>query len=81
MHELDDGRHEKQIGGATSKNEWSRFRWMELADLVFEVGKTELMEDEEGATPGKMVYRRRVWKRDAEAVKDIAIWKMDSMDV
>ncbi|KAL9625976.1 MAG: hypothetical protein Q9204_007682, partial [Flavoplaca sp. TL-2023a] len=22
MHELDDGRHEKQIGGATSKNEW-----------------------------------------------------------
>ncbi|KAI4250955.1 MAG: hypothetical protein L6R42_008557 [Xanthoria sp. 1 TBL-2021] len=80
MHELDDGRHEKQMGGATSAREWSRIRWMELADLLFEIGRTELMEDEEG-TPGKMSYRRKVWKRDAEAVKDIAIWKMDSMDV
>lgn len=56
---------------------------MQLADLVFEAGRPELMadDDEEEGTPRKMSYRRKVWKRDAEAVKDIAIWKMDSMDV
>ncbi|KAI4231374.1 MAG: hypothetical protein LQ349_005656 [Xanthoria aureola] len=83
MHELDDGTHEKQIGGATSAREWSRIRWMQLADLVFEAGRPELMadDDDEEGTPGKMSYRRKVWKRDGEAVKDIAIWKMDSMEV
>ncbi|KAL8705694.1 MAG: hypothetical protein Q9201_001214 [Fulgogasparrea decipioides] len=79
MHELDDGRHEAKIGGATSACEWSKLRWMELADLVFEVGRVELMEDSDN--PGKMSYRRKVWKRDREAVKDIEIWKMDSLDV
>ncbi|KAL8783438.1 MAG: hypothetical protein Q9213_004638 [Squamulea squamosa] len=79
MHELDDGRHEKHIGNATSAREWSKIRWMELADLVFEAGRTELMDDPEN--PGKMSYRRKVWKRDQEAVKDIEIWKMDSLDV
>ncbi|KAL8667167.1 MAG: hypothetical protein Q9168_007312 [Polycauliona sp. 1 TL-2023] len=78
MHELDDGQHEKQISGATSAREWTKIRWMGLADLVFETGRTELMEDEE---EGKMSYRRKVWKSNLEAVKDVAIWKMDSMDV
>ncbi|KAL8860715.1 MAG: hypothetical protein Q9178_002745 [Gyalolechia marmorata] len=79
MHELDDGRHEKHIGGTTSVRGWSKMRWMELAGLLFEVGTTELMEEEE--MPGKMSYRRKVWKRDAEAVKDIDIWRLDSLDV
>ncbi|KAL8724381.1 MAG: hypothetical protein Q9181_006852 [Wetmoreana brouardii] len=79
MHELDDGRHEAKIGGASSACEWSKLRWMELADLVFEVGRVELVEEPDN--PGKMRYRRKVWKRDREAVKDIEIWKMDSLDV
>ncbi|KAL8730381.1 MAG: hypothetical protein Q9166_004146 [cf. Caloplaca sp. 2 TL-2023] len=79
MHELDDGRHEKHIGSATSAREWTKVRWMELADLLFETGKTELMDDPDN--PGKMSYRRNVWKQDRKAVKDIEIWKMDSLDV
>ncbi|KAL8692636.1 MAG: hypothetical protein Q9218_002369 [Villophora microphyllina] len=79
MHELDDGRHEKQIGGSTSAREWSKIRWMELADLLFEAGKVEPIEDPDA--PGKMSYRRSVRKRDREAVKDVAIWKMDSFDI
>ncbi|KAL8993700.1 MAG: hypothetical protein Q9169_006147 [Polycauliona sp. 2 TL-2023] len=83
MHELDEeGRHEKQIGGATSISEWGRVRWIELADLVFELGRVELVEDEEEEEEqGKIKYRRKVGKRDLEAVKDVAIWTMDSMDV
>lgn len=79
MHELDDGRHEKHIGSATPAREWSKIRWFELADLVFEAGKVEPVEDPE--TPGKMSYRRQARKRDREAVKDIDIWKMDSLDI
>lgn len=79
MHEVDDGRHEEQMGGPTSARAGQKIRWIELADLLFEMGKTELMDDPEN--PGKMRYRRRVWKQNREAVKDIAIWKMDSLDV
>ncbi|KAL8949847.1 MAG: hypothetical protein Q9222_004087 [Ikaeria aurantiellina] len=79
MHEMDDGRHEKHIGSSTSAREWSKIRYMQLADLLFEAGKVELMEDPE--QPGKMAYRRRAWKQSLEAVKDVAIWKMDSLDV
>ncbi|KAI4258619.1 MAG: hypothetical protein LQ352_001154 [Teloschistes flavicans] len=79
MHELDDGKHEKIIGSSTSAREWSKIRWMELADLLFEIGKVEPTEDPD--SPGKMSYRRSVRKRDREAVKDVDIWRMDSLDI
>ncbi|KAL8712096.1 MAG: hypothetical protein Q9220_003530 [cf. Caloplaca sp. 1 TL-2023] len=79
MHEIDDGRHEKAIGSSTSAREWSKIRWMQLADLLFEAGEVELMEDPD--QPGKMAHRRHVQKQSLEAVKDVAIWRMDSLDV
>ncbi|KAL8773983.1 MAG: hypothetical protein Q9194_004173 [Teloschistes cf. exilis] len=79
MHEVDDGRHEEMIGSSTSAREGSKIRWMELADLLFEIGKVEPMEDPNN--PGKMSYRRSVRKRDREAVEDVDIWKLDSYKV
>ncbi|KAI4204541.1 MAG: hypothetical protein LQ350_001091 [Teloschistes chrysophthalmus] len=79
MHEVDDGRHEQMIGSSTSAREGSKIRWMELADLLFEIGKVEPMEDPDN--PGKMSYRRSVRKRHREAVEDVDIWKLDSYKV
>lgn len=79
IREVDDGRHKEMIGSSTSAREGSKIRLMELADLLFEIGKFEPMEDPDN--PWKMNYRRSVRKRDREAVEDVDIWKLDSYKV
>jgi len=57
---------------------------MELGadDMIFEVGNRILIEEVNGeATFGKPVYRRAVKKTPWEAIQDIDIWKMDSMEL
>ena len=66
-------------GGSTPVREWTGIRWFELPDLILEAGEVEAIEDPE--KPGNADYRQQARKRDRKAVKDIDIWKMDSLDV
>jgi len=83
MRDLDEkGMHEQKIGEETVNQQWSRLRYMELGadDMIFEVGKRELVEQVDGGvTTTKSVYRRPVKKTRWDNIKDIDIWKMDSM--
>lgn len=85
MRELDEkGMHEEKIGEETVNQQWSRLRYMELGadDMIFEVGNRELMEEVNGGgATGKLVYRRLVKKTQWESVRNIDIWKMDSLDL
>ncbi len=85
MRDMDEkGVHEEKIGEETVNNEWSRLRYMELGadDMIFEVGKRELTEQADGrGASGKPVYRRSVKRTQWESIKDIDIWKMDSMEL
>ncbi|KAK4695806.1 hypothetical protein P7C71_g2016, partial [Lecanoromycetidae sp. Uapishka_2] len=79
MRELDElGRHEEKIGESTVNSEWSQLRWMELGadDMIFEVGKREPKE-----INGKMGWGRKAQKRPVDHVKNINIWKMDSLEI
>lgn len=83
MRDLDEkGMHEQKIGEETVNQQWSRLRYMELGadDMIFEVGKRELVEQVDGGvTTTKSVYRRPVKKTRWDNIKGIDIWKMDSM--
>jgi len=95
MREMDEkGTHEEKIGEDTANQEWSRLRYMELGaeDLIFEIGKREVVGEYRseggwgkcGGSGGggkKSVWRRAVKKRGWEAVRDIEIWRMDSLDL
>lgn len=94
MRELDaQGLHEDKIGEETVNREWSCLRYMELGsdDMIFEIGNRELMEKQDGGgwipctnigwAQGKGVLRRSARKKKREDVKDIALWKMDSLEL
>lgn len=79
MKELDDdGSHEQKIGNESVNQDW-KVRWMEIGDLLFEVGKSELHFTAEDTTKG--AWRRPVWKRPLEAAKHVEIFGMDSLEV
>lgn len=85
MREIDGkGLHEKKIGEESVSREASRLRYMELGadDMIFELGKRESVaaSDAEGPS-GRQIYRRAVKKAQWESVKDVAIWKMESMEL
>lgn len=79
MKELDDnGTHEKMIGSESITQEW-KVRWIEIGDLLFEIGERELQSTAKNGTKG--VWRRPVWKRPLEAAKHMEIFGMDSLEV
>lgn len=80
MRELDEGGiHERKIGEETVNREWSKLKYMEVGaeDMIFEVGPRQSQEQ----TGSKGVYRRPVKRVGWESVKDIDIWKLDSMEI
>lgn len=85
MREIDGkGLHERKISEETCSRESSRLKYMELGadDIIFEVGKRELVEASDVEAPsGKPTYKRAVKKAQWETVKDVAIWKMESMEL
>ena len=79
MREMDEqGMHEKKIGEETVNSQWSKLRFIEIGgeDLIFEVGKRVACEE-----GGKTVWRRPVRKRGVEAVRDVDIWRLDSLEI
>ena len=73
MRELDEARcHEKEIAEGSAEKSCDSMRWVGISESVFEVGKAEQAEGR---------WRRKVWRRTLKDVEDVAIWKMDSLEV
>lgn len=79
MKELaDDGTHEQKIGSESKNQDW-KIQWIEMGDLLFEVGNVELQFGPEDGPQGS--WRRPVWRRPLKAVKHVEIFGMDSLEV
>ncbi|KAL9130442.1 MAG: hypothetical protein Q9217_001365 [Psora testacea] len=81
MRELDSaGSHMEKIGQETVNREWSKLRFMELgaSDMIFEIG-TRYRLDNTWDAEGKEVWRRYVRRVALDEVREMDIWKMDSM--
>ena len=74
-----DGTHEREIGNEVLDGERNVLKYVELAGLVFELGRVKLQEPL--ARNGKKKYRRDVWKRSPDLVRDIDIWGMDTLEI
>ena len=79
FREHDDGTHEREIGNETLNGERHTIKYVELAGLVFEVGRVKLQEPVVGNEKKK--FRRDVWKRSSDLVRDIDIWRMDTLEI
>ena len=79
VREHDDGTHERAIGKETPDGGRNVMRYIELAGLVFEVGRVRLQEPT--VENEKKKYRRDVWKRSLDLVRDIDIWSMDTLEI
>ncbi len=79
VREHDDGTHENQIGSESLNGEWSVLRYMEIASLLFEIGKLRIQEP--AGESGKQKHRRDVKRRCPETVRDIDIWRMDTLEI
>ena len=78
IKEMDiNGLHEEKIANHSVNQAHGTMEWIELADLVFHIGKTEFYSDEDG----RQCYRKVVTKREKREVQDVEIWAMDSLDV
>lgn len=78
MRELDiNGLHEDKIGNHSVNQANSPLRWMELAGLLYHIGKTIPYTEEDG----RPSYRKVVTKKPCEAAQDVEIWAMDSLNI
>ncbi|KAL2048279.1 hypothetical protein N7G274_000190 [Stereocaulon virgatum] len=80
MRELEEqGVHEKKIAEETVNQQRSALRFIEIGaeDLIFEIGARAPVE-KEGM---KTIWKRKVRKRPFDVVRDIDIWKLDSLDI
>lgn len=77
----EDEEHEEQMGRELAGDELPHLKYVGMGWKVFELGglyqKTVTNEDGQEET----VVRRRVKRVDSDVVKDVEIWKMDSLDV
>lgn len=79
MKELaNNGSHEQKIGSESNHQDW-KVKWMEIGDLLFEVGKIELQFGPGDGPKG--VWRRPVWRRPLGAANHVEIFGMNSMDI
>lgn len=74
-----DGMHESHIGSESVNGEWNALRYMEVASLLFEIGTLRIQEPV--GENGKQKYRRDVRRRSPETVRDIDIWRMDTLEI
>ena len=79
IREVDDGSHEREIGRQTTDSEWSVMKYIDIAGLLFEVGKVKPQGPV--GEHGKQKYGRVVLRRPTEALEHVEIWRMDSLDI
>ena len=80
VHAMDvDYRHEQKLGRQQLNREKTSLRWIELADLLFQLGIPYACEADDGS--GATIYKRSVKKRPRHIVQDWEIWKYSTMEV
>ena len=78
MKKLDVNRaHEENISTHSLHPEYSLLQWVELAGILFHVGRTESYVDAEG----RQACRKHVTRKSSGDASHLAIWAMDSLDV
>jgi hypothetical protein len=77
----DDEEHEENIGRELAGDDFPNLRYVGLGWKVWEIGGTykTMVMNEDGQQ--EMAVRRRSKRVSIDAVKDVEIWKMDSLDV
>lgn len=72
--------NERRIEGM-SRDMWKcgvkQLEWVGVGDLIYKIGKTYSVTSESGAQE----WRREIISATLEDVKDIEVWKMDSLDL
>ena len=82
--EEEDEVHEEHIGTETAED-FPNLKYVGMDWKVWELGghyqKTIKVVNEDGEEEERVVHRRRAKRVDMEVVKDVEIWKMDSLEV
>ena len=80
VHTIDvDELHEKKLGHEQLYRDKTTLRWIELADLLFQLGAPYPCTAGDGSDA--IVHRRKVKKRPRHMVEDWEIWKYSTMEV
>ena len=85
--ELKDTQHEEMMGRELAKGgDFPELGFVGLGSKVWEIGcvyeSVELVRDEEsGQEREEMVLKRRLRRVGFEDVREVEIWRMDSLDV
>lgn len=79
MLEKGIGLEERLLGKEALERDWKSLRWVGVRDFVFEVYKSEVIE--EIAEDGTIQNRRKVMRRPLDAVKDVEIWSLDRLEI
>ncbi|KAI9878215.1 MAG: hypothetical protein M1830_001559 [Pleopsidium flavum] len=79
LHAHSDETHERKISRDISKRENSSLKWLGICDLLFEVGR--MVSLGEIAENGEPLFTRTVKRVSLDAVKDIEIWGLDSLQI
>lgn len=78
VREMDfNGFHEEKIANRSVNQASSLMTWIELAGLLFRIGRTEFYTDE----GGRQSHRKLVTRRGQDDVRNIDIWAMDSLEI
>ncbi|EKG20863.1 hypothetical protein MPH_01846 [Macrophomina phaseolina MS6] len=88
MQSISGNLHEQVISFELRRKEWDGLKYLGIGDMVFlcggvrEVPGASTPKSPVDPTMGEELGVRRIVKKvDKEAVKDVEIWKMDSMDI
>ncbi|KAB2573807.1 hypothetical protein DBV05_g7521 [Lasiodiplodia theobromae] len=91
MQSISGNLHEQVISFELRRREWDHLKWLGIGDMVFLCGGVREVPGGPPANTPKspadptmgeeLGVRRIVKKVGKEAVKDVEIWKMDSLDV
>jgi hypothetical protein len=81
MVSREDGEHQAHIERELAGDDFPNLRYVGMGWKVWEIGGTyeKMVVNEDGQE--EMVVRRRSKRVGRDAVKDVEIWKMDSLDV
>ncbi len=71
--------HERKVAKEISKREYSSLKWVGMCDMAFEVGR--IIPLGEFAENGEPMYMRAVKRVSLDAVKDVEIWGLDSLEI
>ncbi|OCK85680.1 hypothetical protein K432DRAFT_286364 [Lepidopterella palustris CBS 459.81] len=78
---IDDEMHEFAISQETWRPEYKNLKWLGVSDMVFQLGAVMNLGTKRAKAGGEPLPMRIVKRVPKDTVKDIEIWKMNSLDL